>query len=141
MQKTGLLHGELTYKLIGLAMEVHKRLGPGFREGLYDDAFIVELELARIKYIYQESFRVQYREQILRRRFVPDFVIEGKVIVDNKTIKAITDLEIAKMINYLKATQLDLGLIINYANRSLEWERVLASDKLKAGEDLQIPPK
>lgn len=102
MQKTGLLHGELTYKLIGLAMEVHKRLGPGFREGLYDDAFIVELELARIKYIYQESFRVQYREQILRRRFVPDFVIEGKVIVDNKTIKAITDLEIAKMINYLK---------------------------------------
>lgn len=141
MQKTGLLHGELTYKLIGLAMEVHKRLGPGFREGLYDDAFIVELELARIKYTYQESFRVQYREQILRRRFVPDFVIEGKVIVDNKTIKAITDLEIAKMINYLKATQLDLGLIINYANRSLEWERVLASDKLKAGEDLQIPPK
>jgi GxxExxY protein len=137
MQKTELIHGDLTYKLIGLAMEVHKRLGPGFREGLYDDAYIVELELAGIKYTYQESFRVRYRERILRRRFVPDFVIDGKVIVDNKTIKAITDLEKAKMINYLKATQLDVGLVINYANRSLEWERVLASDKLKVGEELQ----
>jgi|GEM_PF-2712239 len=118
-------------------LEVHKRLGPGFREGLYDDAYMVELELAGIKYTYQQSFRVPYRDRILRRHFVPDFVIDGKVIVDNKTIKTITDLEKAKMINYLKATQLDVGLIINYANLSLEWERVIASDKLKVGKDIQ----
>jgi GxxExxY protein len=117
-------------------MEVHRRLGPGFQERLYDEGYIVELELAGIKYTYQQSFRVQYRNQILRKRFAPDFVIEGKVIVDNKTIKAITDLEKAKMISYLKVTKLEVGLIINYATLSLEWERVVASDKLKLGENV-----
>jgi GxxExxY protein len=136
MQKTELIHGDLTYKLIGLAMEVHRRLGPGFQERLYDEAYIVELELAAIKYAYQQPFRVHYRSQLLKKRFAPDFVIEDKVIVDNKTIKAITDLERAKMINYLKVTKLDVGLIINYANLSLEWERVVASDKLKIGSDI-----
>jgi GxxExxY protein len=72
----------------------------------------------------------------LRKRFAPDFVIEDKVIVDNKTIKAITDLEKAKMISYLKVTKLEVGLIINYANLSLEWERIVASDKLKLGENI-----
>ncbi|MDZ7303959.1 MAG: GxxExxY protein [candidate division KSB1 bacterium] len=136
MQKPALIHGDLTYKLIGLAMEVHRRLGPGFLEKVYDQAYIIELDLAGINYAYQKLFRIQYRDQFLRKLFTPDFVIEDKVLVDNKAIQAITDLERAKMINYLKVTKLEVGLIINYGNLSLEWERILASDKLKLGKDI-----
>jgi GxxExxY protein len=135
MQKPELIHGDLTYKLIGLAMEVHRRLGPGFLEKVYDEAYMVELDLAEIKYTYQQPFQIQYRNRFLRKRFVPDLVIADKVLVDNKTIQAITDLERAKMINYLKVTKLEVGLIINYANLSLEWERKVASDKLKLGTE------
>jgi len=135
MQKTELVHGDLTYKLIGLAMEVHRRLGPGFLEKVYDQAYIIELDLVAIKYVYQQLFRIQYRDQFLRKLYAPDFVVEGKVLVDNKSIQAIGDLERAKMINYLKVTKLEVGLIINYGNLSLEWERVIASDKLKSGSN------
>lgn len=135
MQKSELIHGDLTYKLIGLAMEVHRRLGPGFLEKVYDQAYIIELDLAGIKYTYQQLFRIQYRDQFLRKLYAPDFVVEGIVIVDNKSIQAIGDLERAKMINYLKVTKLEVGLIINYGGLSLEWERVVASDKLKIGSN------
>lgn len=133
MQKSELVHRDLTYKLIGLAMEVHRRLGPGFLERVYDQAYIIELDLASIKYVYQQLFRIQYRDQFLRKLYAPDFVVEDKVLVDNKSIQSIGDLERAKMINYLKVTKLEVGLIINYGNLSLEWERIIASDKLKTG--------
>lgn len=122
-----LLYKDLTGKTLGAAMEVHKELGCGFLEALYQEAFEHELKLAKIEFIRQKPHRVTYKDIVLRHPYIPDLIIEDKVIVDLKAIREITPIEEAQMINYLKITSLQVGLIINFAGRSLEWKRLVLS--------------
>src|SRR5579862_6634708 len=110
-----LLHKELTGKILGAAMEVHRELGCGFLEALYQEAFEHELKLRRTKFIRQKPHRVAYKDIILRHPYIPDLIIEDKVVVDLKAVHQITAIEEAQMINYLKVTNLEVGLIINFA--------------------------
>lgn len=127
----GLLHKELTGKIIGVAMEVHRELGCGFLEALYQEAFEHELKLHKINFIRQKAHRVAYKDIILRHPYIPDLIIDGKVVVDLKAVREIGAIEEAQMINYLKITKLQIGLILNFANRSLEWKRLALIDKPK----------
>lgn len=122
-----LLYKDLTGKILGAAMEVHKELGCGFLEALYQEAFEYELKLKTIKFIRQKPHRVIYKGVVLRHPYIPDLIIEDKVVVDLKAIREITPIEEAQMINYLKITNLEVGLIINFAGRSLEWKRLVLS--------------
>jgi GxxExxY protein len=122
-----LLHKDLTGKVLGVAMEVHRELGCGFLEALYQEAFEHKLKLKRISFVPQKPHRVVYKNIILRHPYVPDLIVEGKVVVDLKAIREIGAIEEAQMINYLKITKLQVGLIINFGCRSLEWKRLVLS--------------
>jgi GxxExxY protein len=123
-----LLHKDLTGKILGAAMEVHRELGCGFLEAIYQEAVEHELKLRQIHFIRQKPHRVAYKEIILRHPYIPDLIVEGKVVVDLKAIREIGAIEEAQMINYLKITKLQVGLIINFGCRSLEWKRLVLSE-------------
>jgi len=123
-----LLHKDLTGKILGVAMEVHRELGCGFLEALYQEAFEHELKLNQISFVPQKPHRVAYKDIILRHPYIPDLIVEGKVVVDLKAIREIGAIEEAQMINYLKITMMPVGLIINFAGRSLEWKRLVLSE-------------
>ena len=105
-------------------MAVLKELGHGLREKTYERAMCVEFRHQGIAFSKQASHPVHYRgEQV--DEYIPDLEVEGRVIVDTKTIPSITDAERGQMINYLRVTGLKVGLIVNYKNPKLEWERIV----------------
>ena len=127
-----LLHKDLTRRIIGLAMEVHRELGCGFLEALYQEAFEHELKLNRIGFVTQKPHRVAYKDIILRHPYIPDLIVEEKVVVDLKAIQEIGAIEETQMINYLKITKMQVGLIINFGRRSLEWNRLVLNESSSA---------
>ena len=117
-----LIHSEITGPVIGAAMEVHKILGPGFLESVYDEAFAIELDLRNIHYERQRSIDIFYKGK-LAKHFVCDFIIENLVVVELKALLQLGDVEKAQILNYLKATRLPVGLLLNFGTRSLEYKR------------------
>ena len=103
-------------------MEVHTILGPGFLESVYEEAFAIELDLRNISYKRQRSIDIFYKEK-LAKHFVCDFIIKDVVIVELKAISQLGDNEKAQVLNYLKATKLPVGLLLNFGARSLEYKR------------------
>jgi len=132
-----LLYKDLTGKILGAAMEVHRELGCGFLEALYQEAFEYELKLNKISFVPQKPHRVAYKDIILQHPYIPDLIAEGKVVVDLKAIREIGAIEEAQMINYLKITMMPVGFIINFAGRSLEWKRLVLSEA--SSVDLKNP--
>ena len=118
-----LLYNELTYKIIGAAKEVYKELGPGYLESVYEDALCYELDIKNIPHQRQIELDVHYKNVIFERRFRADLLIENKVLVENKAIKKITNQDEAQLINYLKTTQLKVGLLFNFGSERLEMIR------------------
>jgi len=106
-------------------MEVHRHLGNGFLEAIYDEAFALELSALGIPFEYQKDLKVLYKGKPLNRAYRADFVIDGKVIVENKASSGLTDNDRAQMINYLKATGYRLGILLNYGLASLQSERLV----------------
>ena len=119
-----------THELIGCAMEVHRHLGHGLQEKPYENALIIELGLHNITWQQQPSFDIEYKGQKVGQ-YIPDLIAFGKIVIDTKTIPNITDREVGQMLTYLRVTQLPVGLIINFANQSLEWRRIVLSETKK----------
>src|SRR5881296_7936 len=119
-----MIHEELSGKIIGAAMAVLNELKPGLDEKLYERALIIELKHRGHIVSVQRSFAVSYRGELIGN-LVPDLIVDDAVIVDPKVISCFTDTHIAQMIGYLNITNLDLALIMNFKNESLEWKRVL----------------
>ena len=110
---------DLTYKVIGAAIEVHRHLGPGFLESIYEDALCHELELRGIPYERQREIVVPYKDiQIDGQRL--DLVVDGRVLVELKTVDAIAPIHEAQLLSYLKTTSLQVGLIINFKEKRLK---------------------
>jgi len=118
-----LLYEDLTYNIIGAAQEVYKELGPGYLESVYEDALCYELDLRNIPYQRQIDLDVQYKDVIFEKRFRADLLVEDKVLVENKAIKAITNQDEAQLINYLKTTRLKVGLLFNFGAEKFEMIR------------------
>ena len=120
-----LLFEEETYAIRGAAIEVHKRLGHGFLEAVYQEALQIELALNEIPFEAQKPLAIEYRKRPLQKRYIADLVCFGKIIIEIKCIACIGDIEKAQLINYLAATGLKVGLIINFGSRGkLEIERL-----------------
>jgi GxxExxY protein len=115
-----------THQIIGSAMEVLNEIGHGFHEKIYENALVVEFGLRQIPVSQQPDFPVTYKS-VLVGSYVPDLICFGLVVVDAKTIEEITDYEIGKMLNYLKVTNLQVGLLINFKHPKLEFKRVARS--------------
>ena len=126
-EKINLIHKDITGKIIGLAMEIYNQLGRGFLESVYEEAFAYELELNKINFKRQEPMDVYYKGRRIKQ-FVCDLLVEDKVIVELKAIKRITDSEIAQTINYLNAAKYEVGLLINFGSKSLEFKRLIKTN-------------
>ncbi len=124
MAEDNLLYSDLTREVIGAAIEVHKILGVGFLESVYEEALAIELELQKIPSERQKTIDVFYKNR-LAKQFVCDFIVYHKIIIELKAIRKISDIEKAQMLNYLKATSLNLGLILNFGSSSLEVKRLI----------------
>lgn len=124
MDDSRLIHARETEAIIGAAMEVHNVLGHGLLEKPYENALAVELRLRGIPFEQQPVYDVWYK-QFPVGKYVPDMVVQEKIVVDTKTIDRIGDHEIGKMLNYLRMTGLRVGLILNFKWAKLEWKRVV----------------
>jgi len=105
-------------------MEVHKVLGAGFVESVYEEALAIEFDLRKIRYERQNPIDVLYKDR-LAKQFFCDFVVCDKIIVELKAIRKITEIEQTQVLNYLKATGLNLGLLFNFGASSLEYKRLI----------------
>jgi len=110
---------ELTERIIGLAIKVHRTLGPGFLESVYQAALAYELEKANIPFEKEKTLPVPYGEIFLEVGFRCDILVDKRVIVECKSVREITPLDHAQLLNYLKITDLQLGLLINFNVRKL----------------------
>jgi len=122
---TELLHSELTYEIIGAAMEVHATLGPGFLESVYQEAFAIELLSRKIPFYTEKRIDIIYKGVKLEKHFVADFICDNHVIVEIKALSALTNEHQAQVLNYLKATGIKVGLLINFGSNSLEHKRLI----------------
>ena len=109
---------ELTEKIIGAAIEVHKILGPGLLESIYEEALCYEFELQGIQYERQVPADVIYKEKVIKGQRI-DLLVSGEVVVEIKSLSKMPEVAVAQTISYLKATNLKRGLIINFGERRL----------------------
>ena len=119
-----IIYKDLSYEIIGVAMEVHRELGSGFLEKVYENALMVLLNERGIKAEQQKEIKVYFRGAIIGN-YIADILIEDSIIVELKTVERIVDIHRAQVMNYLKATRLKLAMIINFKNKSLEYERIV----------------
>jgi len=112
-----------TYKIIGAALEVHKELGCGFLEAVYQETLEREFASQQIPFKPQPIIQIAYKGKPLDKTYQPDFICYGEIILEIKAISSLSGIEEAQLINYLKATGLKVGLLINFGAKSLEHKR------------------
>ena len=117
-------YSALTSKIIGCAMEVHKQLGNGFQEVIYQRALAIEFSLQGIAFAREFEMPVLYKEEQIGTRRV-DFFVEETVMVEIKALILLEDVHLAQAINYLEAYNMEVGLLINFGSKSLEFKRVM----------------
>ena len=123
-----MLYKDETYKIVGAAMEVHRHLGPGFLESVYHAAMEMELQSKNIPFLSEKCIDVFYKNTLLSKHFVADFYCFDKIIVELKAVSNVLPIHEAQLINYLKATKTELGILINFGTDSLEFKRYLNTD-------------
>ncbi len=114
---------ERTYAIIGAAMEVHKHLGKGFLELVYQEAMMLELAARNIPFTRETQLPIFYKGQKLPTVYRADFICYENIIVELKAIDKLSSVETAQILNYLKATSLPVGLLLNFGSQSLEYKR------------------
>ena len=124
-----LLFKNEVYRIIGAAMEVHKTLGCGFLEAVYQEALELEFQMQDIPYEREKTIRIKYKGHILKKEYIADFVCFDKIIVELKALSNLCDEHYAQIINYLKATDNEVGVLINFGATSLQHKRVVFESK------------
>ena len=113
------------YEIIGACMEVHKRLGCGFLEAVYQEALEKEFQFQKIPYQREASLKIKYRDQYLDKEYSADFICYSKIIVELKALSELTTDHEAQVLNYLKATDYKLGILVNFGEKSLSYKRMI----------------
>lgn len=119
------LYKDESYKIVGACMEVHKVLGCGFLEPVYQEALALEFQQQGITFEREREFEISYKGLILPKTYKVDFLCYGKIIVELKALSQFTGDHLAQALNYLKASHLKLGLLVNFGTRSLQHERIV----------------
>lgn len=118
---------EETYKIIGACMEVHKTLGNGFLEAVYQEALEQEFKLQNIPYEREKQISISYKNKLLNKHYYADFICYDQIILELKALSSLTSDHEAQIINYLKATSYKIGLLVNFGARSLQYKRKIFS--------------
>jgi GxxExxY protein len=120
-----ILYKNEVYQIIGACMNVHNELGHGFLEAVYGDAFMIEFQEQGIPFSRERKFEIEYKSQILTHSYNADFVVFDSIILELKAASAIVDEHIAQTLNYVKASNLRLGLLVNFGREKLQYKRLI----------------
>ena len=120
-----LVYRDESFKIIGACLEVHKTLGCGFHEFVYQEALAIEFKLRGIPFDREKELKVSYKGNILNRRYIPDFICFGQIIVELKALSELHSNNEAQVLNYLKVTDFKLGLLVNFGAEKLVYKRLV----------------
>jgi GxxExxY protein len=121
---TEILYEQLSYLIIGAAFEVHRQLGPGFLEAIYERALAIELSTREIRFRQQAPLTVSYKGSCIGE-YRAEFVIDDKIVVEVKSVSALTLAHEAQALHYLAVTGLRLAILINFGSKSLQSRRII----------------
>lgn len=122
---TDILFKDESFKIIGICMEIHSTLGLGLKEINYQDAMEIDFLENNIPFHREKRFKVSYKNKVLQHPYIADFVVYDSIVLEIKSTAAIIDSHIAQTINYLRVSDMKLGIIINFGEKSLKWQRVV----------------
>jgi len=120
-----LIYKEESYKIIGACIEVHNELGPGFLEPVYQEALELELKNQEIPFQREVPLPIKYKGSELNKYYIADFILYSKVILELKALDALSTVHESQVLNYLKATGLKLGLLVNFGQPKLQYKRLV----------------
>lgn len=123
-------HEDLTYKIIGCAMEVHKHMGNGFQEVVYQRALAIEFKMQGIEFSREHEMQLTYKGYNIGKRRV-GFFVENLIMVEIKAVIDLEDVHLAQAMNYVEAYNLEIGLLINFGAKSLQHKRVHNNNPIK----------
>jgi len=116
-----------TYKIIGACMDVHRELGCGFLEAVYQEALEKEFILRKIPFLRESRIIINYKGDVLAKNYYADFICYDEIIIELKAIHSFDSVHVAQVVNYLKAAELPIGLLINFGQKSLQQKRIFNS--------------
>ena len=116
---------EETFKIIGICMEVHRNLGPGLLEIIYKDALEIEFRENNILFEREKEYEITYKGHALPRKYIADFIVSEDIVLEVKSVKDFSNERIAKTLNYMKLASSEIGLLVNFQNKSLQYKRLV----------------
>jgi GxxExxY protein len=125
--ENNLIYKEECYAIVGICMKIHKKLGKGFKEIVYKDAMEIELKNAGICYEREKKFNIVYEGIILPHQFVADYFVFDSIIIEVKATSVIHADSFRQTLNYLKVSQIKLGILINFGTDSLTFQRIVCT--------------
>lgn len=135
------LHKNETYRIIGAAFEVYNEKGCGFLENVYQECMELELGIQSIPFTARNPLKLEYKGHALKQTYVPDLIAFGKVVIELKAVSALVDEHRSQLLNYLNATGLEVGLLLNFGHhKGLQQER-FANTRDKKRHHSDLPPK
>jgi GxxExxY protein len=127
-----LLYRQEVFQLVGYCMEIHRELGRGHDEVVYKDAFVVELNRASVPFIREKNYQILYKGVLLPHAYYADFVVWDKTLFEAKAAEKLAEAHVKQVLNYLAASKLRLGLLVNFGADSLEWKRIMTWSLIRA---------
>ena len=121
----GLYREEETFKIIGICMEVHRNLGPGLLEVVHKDALEIEFKANNIPFEREKEFSIEYKGIILPHKFYADFIVNEDIVLEVKAVKEFSGEHTAQVLNYMKLSNSEIGLLVNFQNKSLQHKRLV----------------
>ena len=122
---TELISKEESFRIVGHCMEVHRELGKGHDEAVYKDALEFEFGLDQIPFAREKEYRIRYKTVILPHRYFADFVVFDRILFEAKAVERLNNSHVKQVLNYLAASRLKLGLLVNFGEDSLSLKRVV----------------
>jgi len=120
-----LLYKQECYDIIGACMEVHSNLGNGFLEAVYQEALSIEFNNVNIPFLREKKLDIYYKGQVLSKYYIADFICFDKIIIETKATTELNSVHDAQLLNYLKATNKKLGVLVNFGQKSLQYKRIV----------------
>jgi len=136
-----LLFKDEVYTIVGAAMEVHRESGCGFAEPIYQECLEIELASRQIPFAAQKEMPVFYKGRPIKKTYIADLIVYDKIIVELKALDKLTSREESQVINYLKVSKIQVGVLINFGAPSLEWKRIVLTQHPIEPIDLQAKTK
>jgi len=132
----GIIFKDESYQIIGACMAVHRELGCGFLEAVYQEALEEEFKIRKIPYVREVKLDISYKGKLLNKKYQADFVCYGLIILELKALVQLTSAHKSQLINYLKVSKLELGLLVNFGSKALESKRVINRFKVQLTNDI-----